>query len=490
MSDPVTKPAFDAYARTPEYIQAAPKSLGGALLKIGPGLILAGAIVGTGELIATTNLGAKTGFALLWLVLFSCFIKVFVQVELGRYTMSSGDTTLQAFKRLPLGGTFFTWWWLLMMLGTQAQLAAMVGGTGQAFHRMMPGIAESFASATGWSQLATQPDLFWAPIVAIGTSIVLAVGSYKLVEVGTTFMVVGFTVMTVVCVACLPAGSFTGAEVAQGLKPQIPADAYVFAFAMFGITGVGAAELIVYPYWCIEKGYARFVGPRDNSDAWAERAKGWLRVMQLDAWVSMLVYTLATVAFYILGASILHKTTGGEGLPGTVSEMLNLLSKMYEPVLGASKAQLFISAGALAVLYSTLFAATAANGRALADFAHVNGYTTFTDGEQRKKLVRWFVILFPLLDLVIYLFFKNPVLLVTVGAVGQALTLPMVAFAAIYLRYKGTDERLRPGPIWTAMLGLSLVAFILAATYGLVDTWQKLNPSQPPKSAPAKIAIK
>ena len=40
----------------------------------------------------------------------------------------------------------------------------------------------------------------------------------------------------------------------------------------FGIIGVGASELMVYPYWCLEKGYGVAVGPRDDSEAWAIRA--------------------------------------------------------------------------------------------------------------------------------------------------------------------------------------------------------------------------
>ncbi len=89
------------YTLPPEAIQDPPKTVGKALLQIGPGLILAGAIVGTGELIQTTHLGAKAGFALLWLVIVSCFIKVFVQIELGRHAVSSGETTLGSFRRLP-----------------------------------------------------------------------------------------------------------------------------------------------------------------------------------------------------------------------------------------------------------------------------------------------------------------------------------------------------------------------------------------------------
>src|SRR4030095_5215787 len=79
------------------------------------------------------------------------------------------------------------------------------------------------------------------------------------------------------------------------------------AFGAFGITGVGASELYAYPYWCLEKGYARFTGPRSDDAAWAERAKGWLRVMYLDAWVSMVVFTGGTVAVYVVGAAVLSR---------------------------------------------------------------------------------------------------------------------------------------------------------------------------------------
>jgi amino acid transporter len=85
------------------------------------------------------------------------------------------------------------------------------------------------------------------------------------------------------------------------------------------------------------------------------------------------------------------------------------------------------------------------------------------------------VILFPLLDLALYLFVGNPVMLVTIGAVGQGLTLPMIAFAAIYLRYKHTDPRLRPGLVWTVLLFLSLLAFCVTAAYVLYDAWGKLS---------------
>src|SRR5688500_5752618 len=153
---------FDPYALDPAEVREPPSRLGHALRQVGPGLILAGAIVGTGELIATTNVGAKVGFTLLWLVILSCFIKVFVQAELGRYAISSGETTMASFNQLPGPGFLIGWVWIIMMLLTQLQLGAMVGGVGQAFHMAMPfvsqGLANTFAGTGLGNYLAARPE--------------------------------------------------------------------------------------------------------------------------------------------------------------------------------------------------------------------------------------------------------------------------------------------------------------------------------------------
>jgi Mn2+/Fe2+ NRAMP family transporter len=92
----------------------------------------------------------KAGFSLLWLILLSCVIKVFVQVELGRYAITNGKTTLAAFDSLPgprLGVSWLCWLWLIMMLTTQAQIAAMEGTVGQAAHMAFPRASQAIAGA-------------------------------------------------------------------------------------------------------------------------------------------------------------------------------------------------------------------------------------------------------------------------------------------------------------------------------------------------------
>ena len=56
-----------------------PADLPGTARRLGPGLVVAGGIVGSDEMIAST----RTGIALLWLILTVCVIKAVVQIEFG-----------------------------------------------------------------------------------------------------------------------------------------------------------------------------------------------------------------------------------------------------------------------------------------------------------------------------------------------------------------------------------------------------------------------
>ncbi len=144
-------------------VREAPKTLGGIIKELGPGLIIAGSVVGSGELIATTVAGAEAGFYLLWIILIGCFIKVYVQLEIGKYTVLTGKTTLSSLGQLkgwkPMGLHWIAWFAMLVFLGSIGQMGGVVGGVGQALTLSVPitekGRAHNEASdAQGRSQLA------------------------------------------------------------------------------------------------------------------------------------------------------------------------------------------------------------------------------------------------------------------------------------------------------------------------------------------------
>ncbi len=350
-------PTSDLYALPPEAVQPPPRSLRVALGRIGPGMVLAASIVGSGELIATTTLGAQVGYAALWIILASCAIKPVVQGELGRYAIATGETGLEGFNRMPgprVGVSWLVWAWAFMVTLTLLQVGGMFGGVAQVLHLVVPVVSVNV----------------WVGICLALTLALLLGGGYARVERLAILKVSFFTVLTVCAAAVLFARpeSLTTSDLAHGLSFGLPAAGLATAAAVFGITGVGATELVMYPYWCIEKGYARFAGKRDGSHEWLRRARGWIRVMHLDITCSLIVYTLATIAFYLLGAGVLNR----QGLEPSSGEMIPVLSRLYTDTLGSWVLWLFYL-GAIITLYGTIFASTAAHARVFADFMRVMG---------------------------------------------------------------------------------------------------------------------
>jgi hypothetical protein len=122
-------------------VQDPPKSIRGIIRQLGPGLIIAGSIVGSGELIATTAVGAEAGFVLLWLIIIGCLIKVFVQIEFGRFTITSGRTTLDGLNQVPgprARVNWLCWFWLVFIVVALIQLGGIIGGVGQAMAIQLP----------------------------------------------------------------------------------------------------------------------------------------------------------------------------------------------------------------------------------------------------------------------------------------------------------------------------------------------------------------
>ena len=81
-----------------------------------------------------------------------------------------------------------------------------------------------------------------------------------------------------------------------------------------------------------------------------------------------MIYTLATVAFYLLGAGVLHRMGSCRRERDTVA----VLSQIYTQTLGDWALWLFY-AGAVVTLYGTIFAATAAHSRLFADAMRIGG---------------------------------------------------------------------------------------------------------------------
>jgi Mn2+/Fe2+ NRAMP family transporter len=234
------------------------------------------------------------------------------------------------------------------------------------------------------------------------------------------------------------------------------------ALATFGIIGVGATELVAYPYWCIEKGYAKYTGPKTNDEAWYRRANGWIRVMKWDAFVSMLIYTIATLAFFFMGVAVMYQN----GLDPEGMRMVSTLLEQYVPVFGEYAKWLFL-VGAIAVLYSTYLVANAAWTRLYTDAFKVYGLMSRDNEKAHNQSILILAIVLPLISMGLWCSGINPVKLVLLSGLMQAIMLPMLGFAALWFRFTKTDEPIRPGKVWDGCLILSCVGLLIAGAWGV-----------------------
>ncbi len=63
----------------------------GRLYKLGPSIIVLGIALGGGELIMWPRLTAQYGAGLMWLAILGVSLQWFINVELGRYTIATGE---------------------------------------------------------------------------------------------------------------------------------------------------------------------------------------------------------------------------------------------------------------------------------------------------------------------------------------------------------------------------------------------------------------
>ena len=184
--------------------------------------------------------------------------------------------------------------------------------------------------------------------------------------------------------------------------------------------------------------------------------------MYLDALLSMVVYTIVTAAFYVLGAAVLHAR-------GDIPEgfaMVQTSSTMYTETLGPWAQAVFL-VGAFAVLFSTLFSALAAWTRVFSDALSRIGMFDFDNPIARRRTIAVLAWFFPFSWCTVFLHFQEPVSMVTIGGVVTSIILLLVVFAALYFRYR-TCSALRPGVCYDLALLTSVLAISALTVYGLV----------------------
>ncbi|HET9486703.1 MAG TPA: divalent metal cation transporter, partial [Chryseosolibacter sp.] len=256
--------------------------------------------------------------------------------------------------------------------------------------------------------------------------------------------------------------SITWDEIASGLIFQFPKEIVMVAIGAFGITGVASDEIIAYNYWCLEKGYAAYAGPRSDTPEWRSRARGWINVMYFDALVAMAVYTAVTAAFYLLGAAILHN----RGVIPEGNQLIETVALIYTESLGPGVRNMYLI-GAFFVLFSSLFASLAAWTRMYSDISGQLSWIDFSNLKQRKRVIAALAWFFPATWAVTYMFMELPVVMILFGGAVGSVMLFLIVFAALHIKYYRARIIEPDGIFYDVAFWISIVSIIMVGIYGL-----------------------
>ena len=308
----------------------------------------------------------------------------------------------------------------------------------------------------------------WTLIVFAVAFVFLWRGTYSNIEKLVAVLVGVFSLSVVVGLVLIQGTEFriTSEQVLSGLTfsfgkqdVQLAAIAVVSLMGALGATG---NELFMYPYWILAKGYAQHVGP-PGDEGWLARAKGWVRVLQVDVFVSTALATLTTLGYFLIGGAVLYGVS--EELAG--DDIIQRLSAMYTNTYGGWSKGLFL-AGALCTLFSTLIVGTAAFARMWCDMLASYGWLNRENPKSWQAGWRTVQSLYLVAFLaIIFTVGQAPVKLVVFGQyISGAVCTPLLMIAICWMAFR-TDKRVRMNKV-TAVLLVTSVVLIGACVIGSV----------------------
>ena len=403
-------------------IKGPPKGLA-VLVLVGPGLVWCSEMIGSGEVILATRVGAILGTGVMWAVVIGIFLKYWIGVSGAWYTVCTGEGMIDMFDRIP-GPRHWVVWIVLVIQFLSATIAmgSIASAAGVFLNSLIP-ISPYFG---GW-------------VVSIFAFMVVWSGRFKILKITMSF----FVLVMILGVLYVSISLFPGfSKFMEGFLFKIPAvpewavseagvnqNPWREILPLMGWAAGGFASHVWYTYWVLGAEYGAAAGrgfgkPADTAflksldRSGAERIRGWCQVVRVDATVAMTITVVLTVCFLIAGAVVL----GSNKLAPEGPEVAITLSKIFSSKWGNVGGFLFLLAGT-AALVGTLTAQLAGWPRLFADAFRIC-IPKFLGSMTWKTQFRLFLILFFVTNVTIVLTLGlKPVLLVRTSAICEGLLL-------------------------------------------------------------------
>jgi len=295
---------------------------------LGPAVIALGGTIGGGEWLVGPSLFVKWGLALLWITTVSSILQTYLNLEMCRYTLYTGEPITVGFMRLPPGKAF--WGWLFTIVGFM--------------ERALPGWALGTATALAALQLGKIPGapdrgtvVIWGYVVFASCCIIVSLGrtiERTLEWANWIMMIVVLGGLFLLDLYIVPAsvwwegikGFFTFGFVPRGVD-------LLLLGALVGYSAYGGFGNNAITNWYRDKGYGMGgkvgyipaaiggkvyhvshvgkIAPQTSENL--DRFKGWWKLLNIDQW--FVFYGGAMLGMFLPGILYVGTLPRGQDLP-------------------------------------------------------------------------------------------------------------------------------------------------------------------------------
>ena len=440
---------------------------------VGPGIIVLGASIGSGEFLLGPAAFVQYGLTLLWVTGVAAFLQTVFNTELMRYTLATGETIFTGYMRTRPHPTFWAWVYSLLYF-LQVGWPGWAGAAAGAIYFVFFGTLAGPDAANTVYFISVGTFLVCAMILLIGRRIerTLEILNWILV----VFILGGFFVLALFLVA--PATWFATAAGFIGFDPQTVSFSFmpegvdfflIGAFAAY--SGAGGIINVSLSSWARDKGYgmARVAGyipsavggqrvnlvhsgfiftPNPES---MRRWRGWWRIVRVDQWgiyfigaiLGMALPALLYVTFIPAGSDI-----RGLGVAAALADALRVKGAFLS---------IFVAFLGAWILFKTQLDILDAMTRGVTDILWTGSKRLRAAKDVDVRVVYYSVLAVVVVWGIIAMRLTQPIILLQLGANMAGIVFIISSLHLLYVNTTMLPEELRP-PLWrrVALVGVAV----------------------------------
>lgn len=273
---------------------------------VGPGVIVLGASIGSGEFLLGPAAFVKYGLSMLWVVGVAALLQTLLNLELMRYTMATGEPIMTGFMRTKPHSTFWAWFYAafyFLQMGWPGWAGAAAGAVFFLINKRLPGAGEAgvvYGIGVGLFILC-------GLILMVGRRIERTLEVLNWIMVSCIIAALGVLAILFVPLSTWGAAlaGFFAFDVRTGSFQFVPAGADYFLLGAFAAyAGGGGVANLTLSNWARDKGYGMSssvgfipaaVGGKKVALAHSgaifepnaeslKRWRGWWRIVRVDQW--------------------------------------------------------------------------------------------------------------------------------------------------------------------------------------------------------------